>query len=157
MRISKNRCLVILVLIFFLGLVFSGCATTGQAEAPKASRQGIDNTDNAISGSQKAVTDLESLASEFVDMLVKEDFSSAVKGFDATMSKAMPADKLQQTWTSLTGQIGKFKKQIKTRKEKIQQYNAVFVTCEFEKINFDIRVVFDSKSKIAGLFFSPSN
>jgi uncharacterized protein len=98
----------------------------------------------------------ETLAGQFVDLLAKEDFASSVKWFDATMTNAMPEATLKQTWASVTGQAGKFKKQVKTRAEKIQGYDAVFVTCEFEKANLDVQVVFDSQKKIAGMFFKPA-
>jgi uncharacterized protein len=98
----------------------------------------------------------ETLAGKFVELLAKEDFSSAVKWFDAKMTGALPEPALKQTWVSVTGQAGKFKKQLKTRVEKIQGYDAVFVTCEFEKANLDVQVVFDSQKKVAGLFITPT-
>ncbi|MBN1907474.1 MAG: DUF3887 domain-containing protein [Deltaproteobacteria bacterium] len=98
----------------------------------------------------------ETLAGKFVDMLAKEDFASVVKWFDATMTNAMPEATLKQTWASVTEQAGKFKKQVKTRVEKVQGYDAVFVTCEFEKVNLDVQAVFDSQKRVAGLFIVPA-
>ena len=100
--------------------------------------------------------DIDSMAREFVDLLVKEEFESATGLFDQTMKNAMPVEKLQQTWTGLLGQVGRFKKQIGTRDQKVQQYDIIFVTCEFEQATLDVKVVFDSAKKIAGLFFLPS-
>jgi len=100
--------------------------------------------------------ELENIAKEFVNLLVQENFSAAVKTFDATMSSVMPPKTLQETWTALIKQVGIFKKQISTRKEKYQQYDFVFVTCQFERATLDIKVVFDSNKKVAGLFFVPS-
>ena len=96
------------------------------------------------------------LARQFVESLAKEDFANATKGFDAAMQGAMPEAKLQQTWKSLLGQVGAFKKQVNTRTEKFRQYNVVFVACEFEKTPLDVKVVFNTKKEIAGLFFVPS-
>jgi len=100
--------------------------------------------------------ELENIAKEFVNLLVQENFSDAVKTFDATMSSVMPPKTLQETWTALIKQVGIFKKQISTRKVKYQQYDIVFVTCQFERTTLDIKVVFDSSKKVAGLFFVPS-
>jgi len=100
--------------------------------------------------------ELENIAKEFVNLLVQENFSAAVKTFDATMSAVMPPKTLQETWTTIIKQVGVFKKQISTRKEKYEQYNIVFVTCQFERATLDIKVVFDSNKKVAGLFFVPS-
>ena len=99
---------------------------------------------------------LDSMAIEFVDQLAGGEFSAATKRFDPTMSSAMPADKLEQTWNALQQQVGAFKQRIGTRQDKVQQYDVVFVTCAFENANIDIRVVFDSNAQIAGLFFQPA-
>lgn len=98
----------------------------------------------------------ETLAGQFVDLLAKEDFASAVKWFDAKMTSALPESSLKQTWVSVTGQAGKFNKQLKTKTEKIQGHEKVSVTCEFEKANLDVQVVFDSQKKVAGLFIVPA-
>ncbi len=97
----------------------------------------------------------ETLAGKFVELLAREDFSSAVKWFDAKMTSALPEASLKDTWLSVTGQTGKFKKQVKTKTENIQGYEKVSVTCEFEKANLDIQVVFDGQKKVAGLFIVP--
>jgi dienelactone hydrolase len=38
----------------------------------------------------------------------------------------------------------------------IQKYKVVFVTCEFQRVPLDVKVVFTSDNKITGLFFTPS-
>lgn len=100
-------------------------------------------------------TDITILAKEFVELLAKEDFPSAVKRFDATMKTALPSEKLQEAWKSITGQVGPFKRQVSTRIEKAGQYDIVFVTIEFEKSPLDVKVVFNNSQEIAGLSFVP--
>lgn len=100
--------------------------------------------------------EIETVAREFVNLLAKEDFSSATKAFDTTMGKVMPSSKLQQTWAALVKQAGQYKKQLATRKQKFQQYDIVFVTCEFDRATLDVKVVLDSDGKVAGLFFLPA-
>ena len=99
---------------------------------------------------------IETLAGQFVELLTKEDFSSAVKWFDDTMSSALPEPSLKQTWESVISQTGRFKKQVKSKIENIQGYKRVSVTCEFEKANLDIQVAFDNQNKVAGLFMVPA-
>jgi len=55
--------------------------------------------------------DLEIKAVEFVNLLSNEKFTEAVKYFDRTLKKALPADKLKDAWNSLTGQLGDFRTQ----------------------------------------------
>lgn len=99
---------------------------------------------------------LETMARDFVNLLVKGDYTEAVENFDSTMKNVLPAEKLAGVWNSLIAQAGAFVEQLGTRKEKILQYEAVFVTCKFENGILDTKVVFDRKKQIAGLFFVPS-
>jgi dienelactone hydrolase len=94
-------------------------------------------------------------AKAFVDFLAKNDFTRAVGYFDSTMKTVLPEEKLAQTWVSLITQTGVFKRQIGARIEKISGYEVVFVTCEFEKVSCDIKVVFNQAKRVAGLFFVP--
>ncbi|MGZ5423852.1 MAG: alpha/beta hydrolase, partial [Candidatus Aminicenantales bacterium] len=76
---------------------------------------------------------------------------------DATMLKVFDADKIKAMWTKqLPAQVGAFKKQAGTRRDQLQGYEIVLVTCEFEKTTLDARVVFDKAGKIAGLGFVPT-
>ncbi len=99
---------------------------------------------------------LETMAKGFVGLLVKGDYEKVVANFDGTMTKALPAEKLQEVWNSIIAQTGPFVEQLGVRKEKVLQYDIVFVTCKFEKAVLDAKVVFDSKKQITGLFFVPS-
>ncbi len=50
-------------------------------------------------------------------------------------------------------QLGPYTKETGKRVEKIEEYDAVFITAQFEKAQVTIRVVFDSEKQVAGLFF----
>ncbi len=100
-------------------------------------------------------SDLTSRATEFVTLLAQEDYANAVKDFDSTMKGAMPPEKLEEAWTSLIGQIGVFKKQVSSREAKEMGFDVVFVTCEFEKTQLDVKVVFNPAKEISGLWFVP--
>lgn len=93
---------------------------------------------------------------EFVELLVKEQFSTAAENFDETMKNALPSEKLEGVWRSTIAQGGPFKRQIGVRTEKQLTYNIVFVTCEFEKGPLDIKIVYNSAGQISGLFFVPT-
>jgi hypothetical protein len=99
---------------------------------------------------------LETMARDFVELLVKGDYTGAVQSFDETMKKALPAEKLQEVWSSLIAQLGPFVEQAGARREKILQYDVIFVTCKFKNGVLDAKVVFNGDKQIAGLFFVPS-
>lgn len=52
--------------------------------------------------------------------------------------------------------MGAFKRQGAGRWDKLGPYDIVLVTCEFENVTLDVRVVFDKAGKIAGFQFVPS-
>lgn len=103
-----------------------------------------------------AAQDPKETAGKFVDLLAQKQYSKAVQCFDPAMTQALPAAKLQQAWEALISQNGAFQKQLACRSEKFQQYDIVFVTCQFEKGIFDVKVVLNAFGKTAGLFFVPS-
>ncbi len=100
--------------------------------------------------------DLTLKAKGFVELLTKEDYSSAVERFDSKMKDGMPQEKLQQAWNSLLAQVGPFKKQLGVRQAREQGYDVVFVTCEFEKATLDVKVVYNNYKQVSGLWFVPS-
>ena len=96
-------------------------------------------------------------ARAFLAAMEKGDFQLAVRGFDETMLKLSGPDKLETVWAKqLPAQLGVFKKQAAARREELQGYEIVLVTCEFEKATLDARIVFDMAGKIAGLGFVPT-
>jgi dienelactone hydrolase len=101
-------------------------------------------------------TALQKNAEQFVDRLSTGDFNAAVGNFDPTMTKAMPAPVLKQTWEALAAQCGAFGKRLDFRTEKYQQYDITYVTCQFEKVTLDAKIVFSPNGKISGLFFVPA-
>ena len=98
-------------------------------------------------------SDLVARAKDFVTLLANEDFANAIKGFDSTMKDAMPVQEVQTVWANLLGQVGAYKKQVRTREAKEMGFDVVFVTCEFEKGPVDVKVVFNQLKQISGLWF----
>lgn len=100
--------------------------------------------------------DVVAAGQDFVNLLVKGDFATAVTRYDDTMAAALPEPKLRQAWDTLEGQAGDFRRQLRARTEKDREYDVVLVTCQFEKAVLDAKVVFNANGKVAGLFFLPA-
>ncbi len=96
------------------------------------------------------------VAEGMVDSMVRGDFASATKDFDAAMQAALPAEKLGQSWAQVTAQIGAFKSRTGSREAQEAGSQTVHVTCQFEKGSWDIKVTFDKDGKIGGLYGSPA-
>ncbi len=107
---------------------------------------------------QSAATPIsETIARDLVTALVKQDFVGATAKFDARMNAGLPATQLQAVWQGLLAQTGAFKEQLSIRHESEKQFDAVYITCAFERTNLDAKVIVDPvHEKIVGLFFVPS-
>lgn len=97
----------------------------------------------------------EDAAKAFIAHLVAKEFSAATATFDAKMQAALPADKLGGVWQQVAAQAGAFGRVLAVRTETKGEYAIVIATCEFANAPLDIKVVYDSKAQVAGLFFSP--
>lgn len=95
-------------------------------------------------------------ARAFVEAASKGEFERATKNFDATMKKVMPADKLEEFWKALVGQVGPLKKITGARPDKKKgKYDIVYVACEFEKRKLDVRVALDGERRVSGFALVP--
>jgi dienelactone hydrolase len=100
-------------------------------------------------------TPMQVKAKALVEALAKEDFAAAGRDFDDTMKKALPADKLGETWKGLLAMVGALKKQGNPQTGKVLQYDAVWIECQYEKATLYTRVVFSADGKVTGLQFTP--
>jgi dienelactone hydrolase len=100
--------------------------------------------------------DLIVKARAFLDALNKGDFEAAARDLDATMMKVSGPDKLAEFWKQVPAHMGAFKRQTAARRDQFGGYEVALITCEFEKVTLDARVVFDKEKKIAGFQFVPS-
>ena len=96
------------------------------------------------------------IAKGLVAQMAAGQFEKAVEPFDPIMKRALPGDKLKEVWDGLTKQYGTLQRANETTTEKVQQYEVVYVTCEFQRGKLDAKVVFTPENKITGLFFVPS-
>jgi hypothetical protein len=110
---------------------------------------------SALIAADPAPAELPARATEFVRTLSRDDFAAAVKDFDDTLAKVLPADRLKTVWQGVTGRFGAFKEATDTRVEQRGKLTIVYVVSKFEKAPLDVRVVFDSDKKVSGLQFLP--
>jgi len=126
---------IVLVLLLAGGVVLASCG--GKAPAPSSSSGG----------------NVAALAEQYVDLLVKGDSQAAVKSFDPTMARAAPPDKLAETWKSLTDGCGAFQQRLSVRTTKGQGFDCAYVTCQFANRAMDVKVVFNPRQQISGMWF----
>ena len=96
-------------------------------------------------------------AESVVASLAAGDVAAVTARFDATMQTAMPAEQLKAVWDGLLADAGPFREQVKSRYERAQGHDIVFVTCAFERKSFDIQVTLNDQQQVAGLFIRPGS
>lgn len=106
---------------------------------------------------QQSNEELVEISEKVLSNLVKEDFEACRVDFNSTMQSALPADKLQEVWNGLIKQVGAYKEPGETIEDTIQGYRVVYIILKFEESPFKLKVVFDDKDLIAGLFVVPVN
>jgi dienelactone hydrolase len=94
-------------------------------------------------------------ARAFVETLARGEFADAGKTFDETLRATFPTEKLQELWKTLNTQVGALKRVVGARVERVGEYDAAIVTCEFERTGIEVKVVYTSAGQITGLFFAP--
>jgi len=97
--------------------------------------------------------DIEAIAAELVDSLVRGDFEAVVREFDAETAAKAPPERLKEAWDQTIEIFGPFVKQLESRTERYWKYTTVIVPCEFAKKKLDIKVTFGRSGGISGLWF----
>jgi dienelactone hydrolase len=75
--------------------------------------------------------------------------------FDERVAQALPDDKLTDMRNRLASQVGTFQAITETRAEDAKGYHVVYVTCRFEKMTLDMKIVLDLSNRVAGFSFAP--
>jgi uncharacterized protein len=100
---------------------------------------------------QAPATDPEARARAFVDTLAKHDFPAAQAMLDPDFGAKLTVPVLRQVWGNAEQGTGKFRRVMGARTESSETRTVVFVTCEFEKGLFEIRLPMDKTGHIGGL------
>lgn len=100
--------------------------------------------------------DFQLQARSVVADLAARNFDKVAAQFDATMAASLPSARLAAAWDSVVAAAGPYKSIVGMRQQEQQTYQVVVATCQFERAAWDVRVVMDSKGKIAGLFMAPT-
>ena len=101
-------------------------------------------------------SELTTLAKKFIYHLIKEEHEKSQLMFDETMKRVYPLEKQKSDYEMIISLFGEFESLLKTRIERVQGYDIVYVTCKFKNTKLDFKVVFDKEKKVAGLFTLPS-
>jgi len=133
---KKGRLIIILVLT--LSLIF----TVGRAKTTVT----------------PVMKNVESTAKHFVGLLSKGQFDEANKMLAEIMVESLKEQNLtlEEIWSDVIAQTGKFREIKETKVTEEMGYKCVYVTCDFEEVSLNVKVVLGKEGKVAGLFFLPA-
>jgi hypothetical protein len=97
---------------------------------------------------------MEASARAITDLLRQQQFKEVGTRFNDQMKQAMPADRLEASWTHVMMHLGPFKSIRAARKD--PEFDRVDVRCEFENGPMIIRIAFEPSGKIEGLWMLPA-
>jgi hypothetical protein len=133
----------------------AACSRTDPV-APSATVTTVAAPVTTVAAEPPPAADVQAKARALVAALDVGEFRSAARDFDDGMKKALPGDRLEMIWKDLLKKVGPFREVRGVRGEKIQTFDAVFVTCHFDKTDLDVKIVFTPEKQVTGLFFVPS-
>ncbi|MBL8720700.1 MAG: alpha/beta fold hydrolase [Myxococcales bacterium] len=118
---------------------------TSASTSASASSAGGPLTDDAAK--QKALA--------FVASYTTSKFDDVVATFDEAMAKALPKEKVVETWKGLEQQLGAYKSAAVATVERKDPLVRVTVTTEFEKAKVNLVIVYDGQGRVTGFFVKP--
>jgi hypothetical protein len=107
--------------------------------------------------SQGTQPDVAARARDVIGFLSAGKFAELEAQFTDQMTAALPAGRMEATWTTLVAQAGAFKGcGSEPRIRSIADKQMVITPCEFERARLDLQIAFDRDGKISGLALRPA-
>lgn len=97
----------------------------------------------------------EQKALEFMGKLERKSYDSCYAMLDTVITNRISPEMISRGWESMPRYIGEYKSHSEPRSEKKDTLDMVSITCSFEKMKMDLRLVFDEAQRIVGIFFTP--
>lgn len=95
-------------------------------------------------------------AKDLLDLLVAREWAKSTASFAPEMLKALPAEQLAKVFEAFRADAGDRREVVAVRVQPTAQGAIVDLECAFEKKSSVVRVTFDGKLRVAGLFFKPA-
>lgn len=121
----------------------SSASASASASSSAAASASIDDE----TAKQKALA--------FVAAYTSGRFDDVVATFDEAMLKALPKEKVVETWRALEAQLGAYKSSAVATVERKAPLVRVTLTTEFDKAKVNLVVVYDGQGRVTGFFVQP--
>jgi dienelactone hydrolase len=84
-----------------------------------------------------------------IDALARGDYTHAGKDFSPAIAAALDADKLQQVWTQVQGQVGSYRKHAAPARQAVAGHSMVVTRLSFADMPLDALVACDADGRIS--------
>ncbi|MBN2533685.1 MAG: alpha/beta hydrolase [Spirochaetales bacterium] len=100
-------------------------------------------------------TECAERARKFLSLLVNKEYTGAVSMYNILMKNSLPEDRLARVWEDTLDKVGEYENEIVLNQVKDGQFTWIFMTCKFTYVPLDIKLVFNPRKQITGLWFLP--
>jgi len=128
-----------IIRLAILGATVFGLLAVGSAQAATATAQARCKT----------------LSAHMLSALTNNKTQLAGRDFDATMKRALPANKLATLWKEMQAKFGTYQKSTRPSVKVINQVTVVTTPLTFSKSKLDAQIACDQSGHIAGFFLRP--
>jgi hypothetical protein len=103
-----------------------------------------------------AASSIIDVATGMVTACGRGDFAAATENFEKTLAAALSEFMLNEMWNQIVRKAGRFKQVKATRgaRHVLAPVRAVFVTCQFERMEIDVEMSFTPDDRIGGIVFT---
>ncbi|MDP4152115.1 MAG: alpha/beta fold hydrolase [Bacillota bacterium] len=103
---------------------------------------------------QDAQKEIDSRSIALANALTNGNFNDATKDFDDKMLAALPPQKLEESWKSVTSSIGAYKSVYSVASTGSNGSYIMNVKLKFENNGLNVKITYDKDYKICGLWFN---
>ena len=95
------------------------------------------------------------LAQQIIEFLTERKFEQVEARLGEILKPLLPPGRLEATWQGIEAQLGAFQRIVEIKTVQTPQGQVQVATCAFERIPFDINLVFNTSAEIVGLTLTP--
>ena len=92
---------------------------------------------------------------EFLENLTKQDFETNKKFMARLYATDDFSEQSSNSWNYQIERLGSYQNLKSTKYDYFREYEIVYLTCQFEKSDYTLKLVFNNKQEITDIYFIP--
>lgn len=136
--------------------IAAACGGGARTSPPAASAPAAATPETTAAPSPAPAENPEAAAVALAEALRDGRWEDAAARFDDAVRQALPAERLAQVWQQLVGQVGPLSEIGGTSRTDAPPHVLVVVDLRFRDAELGLKIAFDERGRVAGLFFLPA-